>query len=70
MKENLAWVQQCLFLVLVQLVTDVIIQVVTVVIEKQYKLTSLYVIRTPIQLKEIQRIAYTYNLFCLRERKL
>ena len=63
MKENLAWVQQCLFFVLVLLVTDVIIQVVTVVIEKQYKLTSLCMIRTPIQLKEIQRSAYTYNLF-------
>ena len=38
------------------------IQVVADVIEKQYKLTTLHLIRTAIQLKEIQRSAYTICL--------
>ena len=48
--RNLTWVQQRLFLELVQLLGDVIVQFVTDAIadvfEKQYKLTTLYMIRT------------------------
>ena len=41
---------------------SVIVQVAVDVIEKQYKLTTLYMIRTAIQLKEIQRSAYAICL--------
>ena len=65
-ERNLTWVQQCLFLEVVQLLREVIIsvivQVVADVIEKQYKLTTSYMIRAAIQLKEIQRSAYTVCL--------
>ena len=65
-ERNLTWVQQRLFLEVVQLLREVImgviVQVVADVIEKQYKLTTLYMIRTAIQLKEIQRSAYTVCL--------
>ena len=47
---------------------DVIVQVVADVIEKQYKMTTLYMIRTAIQLKEIQRSAHTI-CFYLSESK-
>ena len=47
---------------IVQHDSGVILQVVTNVIEKRNKQTSFYMIRTPIQLKEIQRSAYTICL--------
>ena len=47
---------------MVQLDTGLILQVVTNVFKKRNKQTGFYLIRTSIQLKEIQRSAYTICL--------